>query len=329
MNGIFNQYKINTQIDVPIYRQLSDMLESAIKKGELPYGEKLPTIQEMIDTLDIARGTVKRAYDELELKGLIEKAQGRGTFVSFKPADTGSRKEQALMAIEKLFSELEEMGFSAAEINIFINLKLRDWVDKEPLVKLALIDCNNETLYQISDELRRFPNVDPYAYTLDSIKQYPYKLGDNFDLIITTHTHREYLDTILTPDQRTVEVALRPSARFLSSIIRLSRGKRVGIVVYSDRFGSLIHSACKTYTEDVTVVSPLVTSLADSGIEEYLSALDVVIVPKYYEKFFSASASSAIRNFGGDLIEAFYELDEGSKLYLERKITKLFDAKSI
>ena len=74
-------YKINAQLDIPIYRQLVDSIRMAVKKGELPGGYQLPTVQELTGKLGIARGTVKRAYDELEQLGLVEKMQGRGTFV--------------------------------------------------------------------------------------------------------------------------------------------------------------------------------------------------------------------------------------------------------
>lgn len=326
MNDI---YKINKNIDVPIYQQLVDIIESAIKKGDMAYGERLPTVQEMIDRLGIARGTVKRAYDELELKGLIDKSQGRGTFVSFQPSGSGSRKEQAIAAIDKLFFELEEMGFSAAEINIFINLKLREWAEQETLIKIAIVECNHEILSNMSDQLRHIPGVDPYAYTLETIKQYPYKLGENFDLVITTPTHAKYLEGILPSAKKPVQVALRPAAHFLSSIIRLSNGKRLGSVVYSERFGSLIYNTCRAYTEDVYLAEPLTVSSSEKSVEEYLSALDVVIVPKHYEKLFPSSVTEVVRLFKGDVIETYYELDEGSTLYLERKIKKLFKEKNI
>lgn len=322
-------YKINQQIDVPIYQQLVDIIESAIKKGDLAYGERLPTVQDMIDRLGIARGTVKRAYDELELKGLIEKSQGRGTFVSFQPSGSGSRKEKAIAAIDNLFAELEEMGFSASEINIFVNLKLREWAEQETLIKVAIVECNQEILSNMSDQLRHIPGVDPYAYTLENIKQYPYKLGEHFDLVITTPSHAKYLETILPAAKKPVQVALRPSAHFLSSIIRLSNGKRLGSVVYSERFGSLIHMTCQAYTEDVCLNEPLIVSSSERSVEEYLSALDVVIVPKHYEKLFPSSVSNVVRGFKGDIIETYYELDEGSTLYLERKIKKLFKEKNI
>ena len=324
-----DMYRINPNIDVPIYKQLVDIIESAIKKGELAYGERLPTVQDMIDRLAIARGTVTRAYDELERNGMIEKVQGRGTFVSFQPPDSGSRKEQAIAAIDNLFAELEEMGFSAAEINIFINLKLREWAEQETLVKVAVVECNHEILSNISEQLRHIPGVDPYSYTLDNIKQYPYKLNEQFDLVVTTPTHAKYIESILPPEQKPLQVALRPCASFLAGIIRLSNGKHLGSMVYSERFGSLLHTTCQTYTEDVHLHAPLVVSAQERNVADYLALLDVLIVPKQYEKLFPASVSEAIRGFGGDVIETFYELDEGSTLYLERKIKKLFKEKNI
>lgn len=322
------EYKINQEIDVPIYQQLVDIIESEIKKGELTYGEKLPTVQEMIDNLGVARGTVKRAYDELEIKGLVKKSQGRGTFVSFQPSGIGSRKEQAIAAIDNMFAQLEEMGFSAAEINIFLSLKLREWTEEENLIKVAIVECNHENLSNMSEQLRHIQGVDPYAYTLESIKQYPYKLGEDFDLVLTTPTHAEYLESVLPEAKKPVQVALRPSSRFLSNIIRLSNGKRLGIIVYSERFGRLIYNTCKSYTEDIELREPLIAS-SDANAEDYLSTLDVLLVPRHLKKLFPAAVSDAIDSFKGDVIEAYFEMDEGSVLYLERKIKKLLDTKNI
>ena len=68
---------INPELDVPIYRQLSDAIGTAIRKGELTAGQQLPTVQEVTESLCVARGTIKRAYDELERGGLVEKEIGR------------------------------------------------------------------------------------------------------------------------------------------------------------------------------------------------------------------------------------------------------------
>ena len=84
-------YQINPELDIPIYRQLVDTIRAAVKKGILLPDQQLPTVSELSQTLGIARGTIKRAYDELERAGIVDKAQGRGTFVCYHPASSGSR----------------------------------------------------------------------------------------------------------------------------------------------------------------------------------------------------------------------------------------------
>lgn len=322
-------YKINENVDVPIYQQLVDIIESAIKKGELPYGEKLPTVQDMIDQLGVARGTVKRAYDELESKGLIQKSQGRGTFVSFKPTGIGSRKEQAVAAIDNLFSDLEKMGFSTAEINIYVNLKLRELAEEESLIKVAIVEGSHEVLLYVSEQLRDIPGVEIYTYTLENIEQYPYKLGDDFDIIVAASVHSRYLETVLPSTKKPTAVAFAPSRGFLSALLKLPVGARVGAIVYSESFGSMIRHTCEEYANGVIFTNALPISANGTNISEHISNLDDLILPKHYKTLFSDSILKAVDCFKGDIIEASYQLDDGSMLYLDRKIKKLYEAKNV
>ena len=320
-------FKLNASLDVPIYQQLVDMIKSAVKKGDLPAGEKLPTVKEMTESLSIARGTVKRAYDELEREGIIEKSQGRGTFVCFLPSRHGGRKEQAMEAIDAMLSQLEDMGFSAQEINIFLNLKLRERSEEESLVKIAVVECNPENLSYISEQLRHVSGVDLYTFMLDTIQQYPYKLAEDFDLVVSTSSHAQYLEQILPPDKRLVRMALCPSQSFLSKVIRLPSGKRLGVIGASGRFSQLMYRACRDFCEDVELMTPLTSE--DSGIEEYLSSLDCVVVPKLYDRHLSPHARELLSAFKGEIIECYYEMDAGSLLYLETKVKRLLSEKRL
>jgi len=321
-------YKINPELEIPLYRQLVDSIRTAIKQDVLTAGQQLPTVQELTERLGIARGTIKRAYDELEQTGLIEKIQGRGTFVRYQPANSGSRKEQAMAAIDELLTRLDEMGLSASEINIFLNLKLRQRAEAESHVKVAVVECNPENLSQMSDQLRHIGGVDLYAYLLDSIQQYPYKLGEDFDLVVTTSAHAEYLESVLPAKKRVVRVALRPSARYLSHMIKLRSGTRLGILSYSQRFGQLLYTTCQTYTEDVLLTQPKTEgSVADLPV--FLREQDAVLVPRSYEKYFGSQTLEQLRSFHGTLIDCYYEMDEGSVLYLEAKIKRLLEEKTV
>ena len=321
-------YKVDPNLNVPIYQQLVDLIRAGVKKGQLVSGQQLPTVQELSQTLSVARGTIKRAYDELEREGLVEKAQGSGTFVRYQPVDSGSRKEQAMAAIEELLNRLEDMGLSAAEINIFLNLKLQEHAEQEAFVKVAVVECNPENLSQMSKQLRHIPGVELHAFLLESIEQYPYQLGEDFDLIVVTATHAAYIESVLPVRKRVTQVALRPSTRCLSYIIKLRAGKRVGILGSSKRFCELLHNTCETYAEGVLLSEPLLFS-TDADVEAYLKDKDIVLVPKAYEQYCSIQAADELRQFAGELIDCYYEMDEGSVLYLETKIKRLLDDKKI
>ena len=233
-----------------------------------------------------------------------------------------------MAAINSMLDKLEEMGFSASEINIFLNLKLRERAEQEAHVKVAVVECNPENLSQMSEQLRHINGVDLYPYLLDSIQQYPYKLGEDFDLIVTTANHADYLESVVPLKKKVVRVALRLSADSLAPIIKLRPGKKLGIIGHSHRFADLLHRTAQEYTEDVVLHAPVTTESAGE-ISTYLQEKDAVLVPRFYEKYFGEQITATLHKFQGTLIECNYEMDAGSVLYLETKIKRLLDEKKI
>lgn len=233
-----------------------------------------------------------------------------------------------MAAIDDMLNRLEDMGLSAAEINIFLNLKLRERAEQETHVKVAVVECNPESLSQMSEQLRHISGVDLYSYLLESVQQYPYQLSEEFDLVVTTANHADYVESVLPVKKRIARVALRPSARCLSHIIKLRPGEQVGIVGYSDRFSHLLYSTCQTYAEEAALHQPVAFE-KNTDIGKYLQGKDAVLVPRGYEKYFDPQTVEALRRFGGDVIECHYVMDEGSVLYLENKIKRILENKSI
>ena len=66
--------------------KLSDVilsqLEDMILEGSLKPGEKLPPERELAKKFDVSRPSLREAIQKLEVKGLVNKRQGGGTFVS-------------------------------------------------------------------------------------------------------------------------------------------------------------------------------------------------------------------------------------------------------
>lgn len=323
-------YHIDTGLDVPLYQQLVDAIRSDIRKGVLPAGAQLPTVQQLANDLGIARGTIKRAYDQLERLALVEKIQGRGTFVRYQPANSPSRKEQAMAAIDAVLNQLEDMGFSMAEIGIFLNLKLRQRAEQLSTVQVAVVECNPESLSQLSDQLRKLEQVEVYSYLLSSIQSYPYQLGEELDLVVTTAEHAQYLESILPERKKIARIALRLSVQSVSAIVKLPAGSSLGILCRSLRFGALLYDTCQTYTERVEIYPP---QTLDESLDcaDFLAGKTAVLVPDELEKYASGEVLQQLRQFAAahTLIRCSYQMDEGSFLYLQEKISRIREKKTI
>ena len=319
-------FQVNSELNIPIYRQLVDAIRAAVKKGLLRGGQQLPTVQDLSADLGIAIGTIKRAYDELEREGIVEKGQGRGTFV--KQQTSLSRKDQAMEAIDSLLDQLEEIGFSPAEISIYLNLKLRERAEQEYKVNVAVLECNPENLTQMADQLRQINGLEIHSHLMESFEAYPYKLGEEMDLVITTATHAQQVEKLLPVPKRVIRVGLRLSPSCLAQIVKLRRNHVVGILCYSLRFGQLLHNTCTTYAEEITVAEP-VAFAPDMDMEGFLAGKDAVLLPRDYERYCTEQNAAVLRRFRGRLIECGYEMDEGSILYLEEKTHRILESKSI
>lgn len=77
----------------PKYRAIADALSADIRDGVLKQGEKLPPQRELAWQLQVTVGTVTRAYQEAERRGLVGGEVGRGTFV--RPARDHSAGTQS------------------------------------------------------------------------------------------------------------------------------------------------------------------------------------------------------------------------------------------
>lgn len=67
----------------PLYYQLEKCIQNDIIKGKYHPGEKMPTEEELGKLYNISRITVRRALQNLCDNGLLERKQGKGTFVTY------------------------------------------------------------------------------------------------------------------------------------------------------------------------------------------------------------------------------------------------------
>lgn len=317
-------YHINQEIDIPIYQQIVDVVKAAIETGDLEPGDKLPTVRELSDRLDVARGTVKRAYDELETLGLLEKARGKGSFVSKSRFDLSSRKDRAMASIDHMFNNLESMNFSTSEINIFLNLKMRERLAKYSNIKIGIVECTPEVLAQLSDQLRVLSRVDIYTYLLDDVERYPYKLSEDMDLVLTTDIHANALRNLLPREDKLLKVAVTPDPICIKELFAIKAGSRLGIVAESDRYAAMLLDICANYTLDTERTAPS-TFKKEEKLGTYLRDKDVLVIPYEFQKYASKPQGEDIKAFASSrpVILLKYKIDAGSYMYLTDRIQDL------
>jgi GntR family transcriptional regulator len=67
---------------VPLYEQAANALREDMRKGVFHSGNRLPTESDLAEKYGISRITIRHAIDKLVKEGLVERKQGKGTFVT-------------------------------------------------------------------------------------------------------------------------------------------------------------------------------------------------------------------------------------------------------
>lgn len=81
MNNIQNIVRIDEFAMTPKYLQLINSILEGIQSGEIKKNDLLPSINELSCTLETARSTIERAYNELKRMGLVTSVAGKGYFI--------------------------------------------------------------------------------------------------------------------------------------------------------------------------------------------------------------------------------------------------------
>lgn len=89
---------------LPLYHRLYEHIRREIDEGRFPVGSQLPTEEELGRAFDVSRTTVREALRALAERGLIEKRQGKGSFVA-RP-----KLAEVLPSLSSFSAEMEARG---------------------------------------------------------------------------------------------------------------------------------------------------------------------------------------------------------------------------
>lgn len=112
------RFAIDPKSGVPFYRQIIDQVQFAIANDSLQIGDQLPTVRQLAVDLKINPNTVARAYQELEIKGIVATQMGTGTFVADNKVEISVLERQRMLdqICTELLSRASSYGFSVREV---------------------------------------------------------------------------------------------------------------------------------------------------------------------------------------------------------------------
>ena len=112
------RFSLDLKSGVPYYKQVMLQIEKAIVDGRLQNGDQLPTVRKLAAELKINPNTVARAYNELEIRGIVNTQQGTGTFISDKKIElTEVEKERILSELTHPYiSNARAYGFTLEDL---------------------------------------------------------------------------------------------------------------------------------------------------------------------------------------------------------------------
>jgi DNA-binding transcriptional regulator YhcF (GntR family) len=122
------EFKLDLKSGVPFHRQIVDQIRYGIASDRLMPGEQLPTVRELAVLLQVNPNTIRKAYSELEILGILDTQQGTGTFVGNRQVDIGPAEKQRMLGqiCDELVARGHQYGFTLREIVTHIQRRLEN-----------------------------------------------------------------------------------------------------------------------------------------------------------------------------------------------------------
>jgi GntR family transcriptional regulator, histidine utilization repressor len=103
----------STRAADPPYARVKQFLKDGLARGRWPPGALMPSEAELVAQFGVSRMTVNRAIRELQAEGLVERAQGVGTFAA------PLHRVASTLTIRDLHDEIESRGQQhSAEVHL-------------------------------------------------------------------------------------------------------------------------------------------------------------------------------------------------------------------
>lgn len=310
----------------PIYRRIMTDIENMIESGEFSYGAKLPTEREMAAKLSVARGTVKKAYSELEKAAVISIVWGSGAYVVKKSNSDDTDPESELG--KAFFGALAGGGFSSKEAWEYALISYsRAFSPGNVLV--ALIDECPECLKIFSHQLKDIRNVKVSAFLMEDLAKS--KAGSlifkEFDMILAVKDIFPALCDMLPKFKTKIqEINAAPTQETQIDLLKIMNFEKTGLFSESRAFRDIVNAHLEAkgwrYGEKDHIFAKWT---GKDEFDEFISDKRHLIIPPFYSMDAQPEVYEGLFEFlrrGGDIIIFNHTIDRSSLLHIEERTIK-------
>lgn len=114
---------LSTSSGVPMYEQIKTQIRSAIFSGDLPVGDRLPSLRQLAADLRVSLMTVTRAYNDLVAEKVVVNEHGRGfVVVAVDPEHArGALRHRLDAAVTDVIAAAHDARLSRAELDALLD----------------------------------------------------------------------------------------------------------------------------------------------------------------------------------------------------------------
>jgi len=310
----------------PIYRQIINHVENLIESGELAYSSKLPAEREMASLFGAARGTVKKAYAELEKAGTISLVWGSGAYVIKK--SSGENHPLGEFS-DSFFTAILEADLTQKEALEYTNVKLAK-AFRCGNVQAAVIDGCSECLEIFSRQLQDFKSLRTSIFLLEDVTKFKNQrlIFSEFDMLLCRSEYYEYLTGFLAESvEKLWEFSAGPSKDTQIDLIKIMNYEKSGLFSQSRAFRDIVNNYVEAKGRRYGEKDHLLAKWVDKDeFDSFISDKRYLIMPPLYGIDIMSEVYEGLFAFlreGGDIIPFNYEIDRSSLLHIEERVQKI------
>ena len=270
---------LDRTLPVPLGTQLRGLIEFGIALGELPTGQRLPSVRELAERAGIAHMTVATVYRELRESGLIEAKPGAGTYVGDGHNSDGLRSHairKIQRRVEILFNEAEQLGLAPSVVSSLVNARAARGPTPTRPLRLVMVGNFIETTQQYAHRIQDHLGSDDtiVVTTVDGLHA-----GEAFplpcDICVTLAHRRGEVEHLVPSGIPVVGLSFIPAEETRAQLAMLDPMARVGLVSVFPEFAALMKPGVLRFAPHVSTVDVRLITAPD--LAAFLTQIDVAI----------------------------------------------------